>query len=445
MNSSKIENIKNTRKFLRMQAIKTILDQFDGEIMKLPEDKRQSKYKKMAESVFLFYRGSAYLFYSDIYKTPFPFHTPQDRPTWIQGDLHFENFGAFKNGEGELVYDINDFDEGYIGSYLYDVLRMTVSIVLVAQIQGYSIDEQREAAGQYLKSYYKQIKKFAKEKEDSLECSFTEDNTDGAVKKLLKKLRKKEEVEFLKSITTENEINRRFHCTSEIEPVTQEEKNKLLEVWHDYLNSLDTEDRLADEMYSIKDVAVKHGSGTASIGLDRYYVLIDWDCMQFDVNDKYDVVLEIKEVRAPVPSYFLPHNEEFWKEFNHQGKRVITTQKAMHHSADSFLGYLTIDDKEFYVRERSPYKKRLKLEKIGYYSEFLSVIDIMAKVTAKAHSRADADIKHHILNYHSEVEILKAMGDDVDSFCDQITFWTLAYTQQVHEDYEIFCEWINQR
>lgn len=44
--------------------------------------------------------------------------------------MHMDNFGAFQNEKGEIVYDVNDFDEGYVGSYLYDLIRMSVSIGL---------------------------------------------------------------------------------------------------------------------------------------------------------------------------------------------------------------------------------------------------------------------------------------------------------------------------
>ena len=56
----------------------------------------------MMESPFRFFRGSAYLFYYDVTKIPFSFHTPEDKPTWIQGDLHMENFGAFQNEKVKL-------------------------------------------------------------------------------------------------------------------------------------------------------------------------------------------------------------------------------------------------------------------------------------------------------------------------------------------------------
>ena len=70
-------------------------------------------------------------------------------------------------------------------------------------------------------------------------------------------------------------------------------------------------------------------------------------------------MLEVKEVRTPIPAYFLPYREQFWEKYEHQGERVIATQKAMHHLEDHLFRFiLQIDDRHFYVRERSPYKRK---------------------------------------------------------------------------------------
>ena len=34
---------------------------------------------------------------------------------WIQGDLHAENFGTYMDGDGVFIFDVNDFDEAYLG------------------------------------------------------------------------------------------------------------------------------------------------------------------------------------------------------------------------------------------------------------------------------------------------------------------------------------------
>jgi uncharacterized protein (DUF2252 family) len=403
--------------------------------MKLPEDKLNEKYKKMAENVFRFYRGSAYLFYFDVSRIPFAFHTPDERPTWIQGDLHFDNFGAFQNEEGEIVYDVNDFDEGYMGSYLYDLLRMSVSIVLSGELRGFNPEDCCQAVETYLKAYIKQIKRFVSKQDNPYSLSFNESRTKGPIKKLIKKLNKRSANHFITGVTQLADDHRRFKASTELETVGSEQYELLLHAWNKYNQSIDIASKKDDAFYRMKDVAVKHASGTASIGLDRYYILIEGGS---DPNSPDDLVLEAKEVRAPIPAYFLPHNDAFWQRFPHQGECVIMTQRAMHHKADPYLGYFTMDGDHYYVRERSPYKKRIKADQIETLDDFINTVETMGKITAKLHARADQDVEKNLISYHSEEEILKAIGDDEDIFLHQLSFYAMAYAKQVHSDYEIF-------
>ncbi|MEK5230458.1 DUF2252 family protein [Lysinibacillus sp. FSL K6-0232] len=118
MGHALLEQVKQTRVHLREQLLATIFEEFDGQRMSLTEAQRLEKYRKMLESPFRFFRGSAYLFYFDVTKIASIFHTPDIKPTWIQGDMHMDNFGAFQNETGNIVFDVNDFDEGYVGSYI---------------------------------------------------------------------------------------------------------------------------------------------------------------------------------------------------------------------------------------------------------------------------------------------------------------------------------------
>lgn len=437
-----LDRVKNTRTMLRRHLIETILNEFDEQCMQLKIDERKEKYRKMMESPFLFFRGSAYLFYYDITKIPFSFHTPIDKPTWIQGDLHMENFGAFQNEHGEIVYDVNDFDEGYIGSYLYDILRMSVSIALFCDAQSISYEEQKERIIYYLESYYLQLKRFKKKKDDPFTLTFTKDNTKGPVRKVLNKLEKRQRNHLLMDITNINDDNKRvFAWSDEIQPVSEVERETLESLSKAYFHSLDAEDMKEESFYSIKDIARKRGSGTASIGLDRYYILVEGgnDSQGFD-----DLVLEVKEVRTPIPAYFLPYREQFWEKYEHQGERVVSTQKAMHHLEDPYLGYLTINDRHFYVRERSPYKKKVKAKQLQAVEDIDSTLEIMGRITAKIHARADVDSEADLFSHHSEAEILKAIGTEFDTFCAQIVFASMAYKEQVKSDYELFCQWVEK-
>lgn len=441
VHASITEGVMRTRSKLRKDLLVSVFDEFDESMMQLEPLKREEKYRKMSLSPFSFFRGSAYLFYFDATRQYFPYHTRADRPTWIQGDLHFENFGAFHIQGRQIVYDVNDFDEGYLGSYLYDVLRMSSSVALVGRQFGYAEAEQKELIQTYLRAYAKQIRRFAAGKDDPATFMMNVQTAKGPVRKLLRKLEKRKQAHFLEKVTAQMQDGRAFLENSELVVPEASEQRRLEQAWTEYLDTV-AERHPDDGHYAIKDVAVKHGSGTASIGLDRYYLLIEGEKGH---NDEDDTILEVKEVRVPVPAYFLPYSESFWAHFGHQGKRVVTTQQAMHHQADAYLGYLTVEGRDFYVRERSPYKKRLKPQNIQSIQDMRQVLRAMGKLTAKMHARADIDVASGILSYHSEQEIAHAIGSDTDGFARHIADWSYLYANQVERDYALFTEWIEER
>src|SRR5271154_4595343 len=46
------------------------------------------------------------------------------------GDLHLENFGTWRDGEGRLVWGINDFDEAHACAYANDLVRLAASVLV---------------------------------------------------------------------------------------------------------------------------------------------------------------------------------------------------------------------------------------------------------------------------------------------------------------------------
>ena len=49
------------------------------------------------------------------------------------GDLHIENFGTWPDGEGRLVWGVNDFDEAHPMAFTNDLVRVAVSALLAAE------------------------------------------------------------------------------------------------------------------------------------------------------------------------------------------------------------------------------------------------------------------------------------------------------------------------
>ena len=100
--------------------------------------KLREQYAAESSDVNSFYRGTAYLFWQDFVKggwgvsdlstlgvpTTQADGTPLQRTstwTWITGDQHLSNFGAWKNRHGDVIFGVNDFDEATIFDFQIDV------------------------------------------------------------------------------------------------------------------------------------------------------------------------------------------------------------------------------------------------------------------------------------------------------------------------------------
>ena len=156
------------------------------------------------------------------------------------------------------------------------------------------------------------------------------------------------------------------------------------------------------------------------------------------------LVLEMKEVRTAIPAYFLPYQDLFWAHYEHQGARVIGTQKAMHHLEDPHLAFITMNGQEFYIRERSPYKKKIKPKNYKVVEDYFTTTSLMGKITAKIHARADIDYSH-IFTYHSEEEILKAIGKKRKVFIEHTILQAMSYKETVYTDFDLFKIWVETK
>src|SRR3712207_3903855 len=118
------------------------------------------KFRKMAADPFAFYRGSAPLFYADVVRLEDPWADERTGRVWIQGDLHAENYGTYMDAAGVLVFDVNDFDEAYVGHFTWDLRRMAASLALLGYSKALSDDAIRDTIEAYARSYIEQVEEF---------------------------------------------------------------------------------------------------------------------------------------------------------------------------------------------------------------------------------------------------------------------------------------------
>jgi uncharacterized protein (DUF2252 family) len=105
----------------------------------------ERKRARMSIGPLAFLRGSAPLYFQLLSASPQRARGPQGAG-WLAGDLHVENFGAYRPdpaAEGrrrgaapEAVFNLNDFDDAVVGPWWLDLLRLATSMILGARSAG---------------------------------------------------------------------------------------------------------------------------------------------------------------------------------------------------------------------------------------------------------------------------------------------------------------------
>jgi uncharacterized protein (DUF2252 family) len=181
------------------EIVDVLADAFSDLIEVNPRAFRR-KFRKMASDPFDFYRGSAPLFYHDIDRVDDRWADERTSRVWIQGDLHAGNYGTYMDAEGVLVFDVNDFDEAYLGHFTWDLDRMAASLALLGFSKAFPDAKIREMVDTYARAYLDQVRAFAGTERDE-DFRLTLDNTEGAVHDVLVTAREGTRVSLLDSLT----------------------------------------------------------------------------------------------------------------------------------------------------------------------------------------------------------------------------------------------------
>src|SRR6185295_7556776 len=88
-------------------------------------DDIDDKHRKMAKAAFPFLRATYYR-WASLWREVCPDLVKAPKVLGV-ADLHAENFGTWRDGEGRLIWGINDFDEAFPLPYTNDLVRLVVS------------------------------------------------------------------------------------------------------------------------------------------------------------------------------------------------------------------------------------------------------------------------------------------------------------------------------
>src|SRR5918999_1947517 len=298
------------------EIVDVLVDAFSGLMDADPEAFRQ-KFRKMAAGPFAFYRGSACLFYADMEREEDHWADERTSRVWIQGDLHAENFGTYMDGDGVFVFDVNDFDEAYLGHFTWDIKRMVASVALLGWMKAISDADIASLIEKYVRAYLQQVHYFVDSDRDHA-YSLRLDTTDGDVRKMLLETRLNTRVDLLDKTTLIDEsFDRRFRRGPGVRELDDAERARVQTAYEAYLETIPEAKRFRSLTYQVKDIVGRKGFGIGSAGLPAYNILVEGPTQALE----NDVVLSMKQGNVPAPSR-LVDEQRIREYFANEGHRT---------------------------------------------------------------------------------------------------------------------------
>jgi uncharacterized protein (DUF2252 family) len=388
------------------------------------------KYERMAASPFGFFRGAVPIMAADL-----SCHPNTGITTQLCGDAHVLNLGAYAALDGRLVFDINDFDETIRGPFEYDVKRLATSLILAGRAAGLKRSARRDAVLHFTQQYRTMMQTFAAM--PVLELARYQIHRLGAtdpMPAILAQAGRSTPQKLLKSITvpapaaarsaaspavhsTGNSATPRIFQSSPplLERLSAKEAALVLAALGPYSRTLQPERVHFLNQYSPQDVAFKV-VGTGSVGLRDYVIYFEGLSRPHGVDPLF---LQVKEEPASAYAPYLPEGSGH----SHDGHRVEDGQRAMQLTSDPFLGYTTIEGRDYLVRQLNDHKASLDLD-ILTPASLLGYADICGELLARGHARAG-----------DPVTIAAYLGTS-NRFDRAILSFARAYSDKTERDWE---------
>ncbi|RAR60989.1 uncharacterized protein (DUF2252 family) [Onishia taeanensis] len=424
-----------------------VLDAIDAANASLSDADREAKFAKLAQSPYRFFRGTNHLYWDDVWHDwRFAlFGGLPETQTWLQGDAHAYNFGAYGHHDDAVRYGMDDFDDALIGDYQYDLWRLAISLVLDARENvGLSRKGIRKALKKLLESYHDEL---AGHVRGEAPMAVTLETAKGPLAPFLEKVTRKESrAKMLDKWTTLDETGRRFAVEDRPEKLARlpahlgSQLRKAIE--EEYRNTLGGARAEAEEdHFRIKDMARRLDAGTGSLGLERYYVLIEGGRGLEHKHEHDDVILDVKEQTPPEGWRKMNAAEKrAWKAtFPHEGTRHAAAFSAIAEYPDLYLGWLHLGERVFSVRERSPFKEDFPTHKLDGAKPYRQLVKQWGRILAREHLRGA-----RALNQEDPARFARNVCERLDGrlepFVEVVSTLAVTYADCVAQDYRVFVE-----
>jgi uncharacterized protein (DUF2252 family) len=337
---------------------------------------------RMVASPFAFLRGAAAVMAEDFARLPCTGIKPV-----ICGDAHLGNFGFYASPERDLVFDLNDFDEAHPGAWEWDLRRLTASVWVAGRQNGSSEDECGEAVGRCVRAYREHLAHLAEQPLlarsydrvdlDALHGTATGNATHREIERAARRARRRTSDRALPRFTDEQDGRRQL--VEEPPLITRpdpEQYEHIAGALDRYLRTLPPHWARIVGGYRLVDVAHKV-VGVGSVGLRAYIAL----CEGSSADDV--LFLQLKQARRSVVARFV-HGDSAWHE--HQGQRVVSYQQALQTVSDPLLGWTTVGERQYYVRQFRDMKGAVVVDGIDA-AALADYAGVCGLLLAKGHAR----------------------------------------------------------
>jgi uncharacterized protein (DUF2252 family) len=369
------------------------------------------KYRNMRANPFAFFRGSCHLFYED---WPASSELNSAPLTWVCGDLHLENFGAYK-GENRLTYfDINDFDDGALAPCTWDLARFLTGLNLAGKILELADEDSQTLGAHFLDTYFATL---ARGQIRSLERA----TATGLARQLMRTLKTRQRHKFLDERSRRVKQERRFKIeTDHYEKVASDEYQRIKATIQAF-----GEDAQAGKFYRVQDIAFRV-AGTGSLGLKRYAILVEGRG-----SPDENFILDLKEARAAAFAARLNVPQPAWTS---QAQRVAAIQARLQAMPPALLAPLEMDGGWYIVRELQPAQDKISLaawdKRPGQIKKLLgSMAEIVAWSQLRSGGRDGSAIADELIAFGASA----ALKNDLLAYSQ-------TYARQAQADYKKFSE-----
>jgi uncharacterized protein (DUF2252 family) len=332
---------------------------------------------------------------------------------------------------GIFVFDVNDFDEAYLGHYTWDLQRMAASLALLGF--GYALSDGtiREMVETYARAYVDQVRAFATGDRDD-EFRLTLETTDGLLHEFLHEARGKTRLDLLQTTTALAGHERRFADGPGVRRLEDDERDEVLAAYRAYLETIPETKRQQSVSYNVKDIVGRRGFGIGSAGLPAYNLLVEGRTQALD----NDVVLSMKQGNIPAPSRVVGGGE-LHEYFEHQGHRTAVSQRALQAHSDPWLGWCELRGEGQVVQELSPYENDLDWSIVSEPDEIFPLLRYLGQATAKVHCVSDAGSEAELVDFQTEEAISAVLDED---FAPELADFGAAYGETAREDHRLFVD-----